>query len=464
MLEGNHPVDHIDERTLELHVLGAGEVASRSEEIRTHLTHCAGCTALHRDIAAFYAEMERISREQRQRSAEALVVRNMMPDLPPWARGARPDLKTLPMKARIVLFALRHPAVSSLSAAALFAAGLFLMNVLQAPHDVHPSYARAEKEFLVVYNGRGTELWRKHVGPGYDAASLPGHERGSLTCLAAADVDGDGSREVLSAFRTDCSWGKENELVCFTSTGERRWVYTLSRRMTFGSEAFADRYIMSSVLTGDWDGDGRVEVIAHANHRPYYPAVVLKLDGSTGALEGEYWHPGALDGPIVRDAGSTGAQQIFFVGENNGLGSAVVLVLDPRTMAGAAPAPPAYTPRGVGPGTQTAYVAFPSSALTPLAEKRPTAQTIIFLDGGSIAVSVNEKLAAGMAGLVYHFDDRFTCTRVVGNDLYVTLHDRLFREGALPRPAESSYFEELRRGVRSWIGPATARGTAISPP
>jgi hypothetical protein len=54
--------------------------------------------------------------------------------------------------------------------------------------------------------------------------------------------------------------------------------------------------------------------------------------------------------------------------------------------------------------------------------------------------------------MIYHLDERLSCTKVVPSDVHLAEHRRLLAEGKLTRQPDAAYFEELRRGVRYWNG------------
>jgi len=158
---------HLDEKTLELYVLGAKEVAERRTEIERHLKACAGCSALLKEISDYYSDVKALQPEQVEASTKALTVRDWIVHARAFGdrAPARPVERSLPLRA--VIFAVRHPVVTSMSFLALLAAALLLSYTKKGPTDLNPAYARAKDECLIAYNRDGQELWRKHFGFGY---------------------------------------------------------------------------------------------------------------------------------------------------------------------------------------------------------------------------------------------------------------------------------------------------------
>ncbi|MEK7251489.1 MAG: hypothetical protein AAB209_13820, partial [Bacteroidota bacterium] len=201
---------HIDEHTLELFVLKSNEVEDRRAEIEAHLNECEGCSALHHEMMEYYNQVEQIRDERAQATSQALTVRSMMVKADPFDASMSETRKTFP--ARVVLFIIRHPAVSSISVAALFALAL-LAPTKTLFRDSNPAYARAKEEFLVAYSKEGDVLWKKHIGPGYDWEKLSADTvtpRKPDEYLTTIDVDGDGRREVIAIFGRWEGWHSRN--------------------------------------------------------------------------------------------------------------------------------------------------------------------------------------------------------------------------------------------------------------
>jgi len=195
-------MNHIDEETLELYVLESEEISDRRAEIEAHLRECAGCAALRKEIGEFYSEVQSVREERSKATSQALTLRNVALKVPTYTEFG--PLSQIPKSwpARAVLFTIRHPIVSTSGFIAFLIAALLLGMQIKSPKDLNVAYARAKDEFLVAYNKSGDELWRKHIGTGYDSEKLrtspPGYEPDMY--LATTDVDGDGKKEIVATF------------------------------------------------------------------------------------------------------------------------------------------------------------------------------------------------------------------------------------------------------------------------
>jgi len=446
-------MSHIDQETLELYVLGAGEVEKRRQEIENHLKSCAGCAALYQEIAEYYEDVGKIEAEQFAARSQALTVRSMLVATPPFSSADPLSERRKTIPARFVLFVIRHPVVSSFGFVASFAAALFALFSLATQKDTNPMYARAKDDFLVVMNKEGQELWRKHVGVGFDRETLqrnsPPLEPDSY--VATIDVNGDGRNEVILI--SGMLPPHNNVVRCYRDDGGLLWEYEVHREMVFGTETMADKYFTTFMKAGDLDGDGQAEVYVIASHGPYYPNALLKLAARDGTLLGEYWHPGGLTKICSGDLDGDGVVELILVGTNNGLNLASLVVLDPRLVSGHGPAPLAYTPQDVRPGFERFYLTFSRSDVAPFMEqKRNFGLRAVKLLANLWDVSIAELFNGGWVPLTYELNDSMRCIRVAENDLFTQMHQKLKAQGKVTSSLDSTYYEDLRRGVRYWDG------------
>jgi hypothetical protein len=451
-------MNHIDEETLELYVLESEEISTRRAEIEAHLRECAGCDALRKEIEEFYSEVQSIREERSKATSQALTLRNVALKVPTYTEfGPLSQIpKTWP--ARAVLFVIRHPIVSTSGFVALFIAALLLGMQIKTPKDSNLAYATAKDEFLVAYNKSGDELWRKHIGTGYDSEKLL---KGPATYepdryLITVDVKGDGEKEVIAAFGLFYSsehWPMRDAVVCYDGDGSTRWVSKLGRKMTFGTEDFSDDYAVRQILVGARNGERAADLFALSSHEPYYPALIARLEASTGKVLDEYWHSGQLSALDYQDIDGDGSIELVALGENNAYDMASLAVFDPRVLSGHSPASPAYTPRAIPNGTEKYYLLFPRSDLKRFAShKRNVAEVPALQNDGLFRVGVAEKVDNASCPLLYFFDTSMKCVKIEGEDRFVYLHRKLEGEGKLTRKLDAQYYEELRQGILYWDG------------
>jgi hypothetical protein len=472
---------HIETDKLEKFILSPEDFNTEERgKIASHIDGCAYCKEYSEKLTAFYdsvsKELQNEPTEKDKAFAEKLLVPKGWIPTRNWlalpekklALQERVDnaLSTFveiiepyhrPLAKRFVHYIKAHPirVASEFS----LAAGLVFATLLIRPmfKDTNPSYARAKDEFLVVYNKDGEELWKKHIGMGYDlekyfnanvVAKVPDRY------LTTIDVDHDGRKEIIAIFgwRNMIEW--RNSVVCYNVDGSERWTYKLHRNMTFGTESFSDGYGIYSMIAGDFDRDGRVELIAVAIHEMYYPSAIISLDASNGVLLSEYWHSGHFGEFDHHDIEGNGIDDLLFVGQHNGYNQACFVVLDSRNVVGHSPAPPSYSPLGITPGNEKYYLLFPRADISRFSTfRRNNGRSLFFTADSLVKVTVEEQIDNQWGvGLLYFFNRSMECVRVDGSDQFVAFHKKMEAEKKLTKKLDAQYYEDLRRQVQYWDG------------
>ena len=448
---------HLDERTIELYVIHSSSLRGRRGEIRSHLTRCPGCAALYREVLAYYREAAKLQAGKAHQEVEALTIFHKELSIAPESLRRPLWRVNQALSVRFMESVRIHPVRWSVGFAALaLALALLVPRMGNGPGT--PSYARSTEEFLVTYNDEGDELWRKHIGEGYDGKRMPDWlARYPDRAVTAVDVDGDGTKEILSIFGWISLKGKElpgkNTIRCYNADGSQRWQYDVHRQMTIGGVRYADEYTVNLMLVDDFDRDGRMDVILQATHNPWFPNVLIRLHADDGSFVGEYWHPGAVPYLAQQDLDGDGLQELLFAGQNNRFGRACLLVLDPRTIGGYAPSPPGQIPEGVSPGKERYYILFPSTELEPMwADITNHALDLTTRPNGTIEVVILEPLWDHRPTLYYYFDSSMRCVAVRGSDYFTGAYRQYQREGKIAKPLDDAFYDRLRSNVRYWNG------------
>lgn len=445
-------MNHIDEKILELFVLDAEEVRGERAGIERHLLECAGCADLAKEMRGFYDEVSELRNKRPEQETRALTVRNMM-IRPPSRDAVAWDQVPKTMPARAVLFVLRHPVLSSVSFAAVVVAALLLVLLPQRhTQDLNPSYARPKDEFLVAYNNQGEEVWRKHVGNGFDlyVAKWPLNRRAIFT----ADANHDGRNEVYCIYGDIPNLPFHSSIVSYDWDGRERWRYEFHKDVRFGKEQITDDYEFNSMLVGDFYHDGNVEIFAELEHHERYPNVVIRLDAKTGALTGEFLHAGNIEYMTHKDFEKTGVDEIFLTNTSVFDGRVPLVVFDPRAVDGCAPVPAGMEPAGIPPGTEKYYILFPRTGLEKTRNFLSTAgETMYFKPNGLLEVITYDRFKDGSAfAVMYYFDSTMRCTNVLASEPNLTYYRKLQQEELTIRKIDQQFLDDLRKGVQYWDG------------
>jgi hypothetical protein len=465
-------INHIEPQDIEKLIISPEEFTH--EERGRHIEHiesCALCKEHFSKLKDFYSGFEKeLSSPHTERDkafAQKLLSRRRL--ALPWKRAELParDEKALdtyyqiiepykrPLPQRIFRYIQLHPlrfvGATSFASIAMVLAFLLIKPTFK---DTNPEYARAKDEFLVVYNKNGEELWRKHIHLCYDLNRMQKENLQLDDCIQIKDVDQDGKNEVIThyGFLPDTAWN--NKIICYNTDNTQRWKYELHRNMVFGSEKFSDDFHFISINVGYVEEKGTSEIIALALADLYYPTVLLKLNAVDGNFISEYWHTGNLTSKAEYDIDKDNVKEIILGGCNNGYDQASLTILDKNYIIGHSPCPAQYKPNDISLGREKYYILFPRTDLKDLTQyKRNRVHGIYMTKEGFLRIHVVEDFPNGiMYPLIYYFNSKMNCIKVVADDKFLTFHNQLEAIGKLRSKVDERYLDEMRKGIQYWDG------------
>lgn len=459
--------EHLEEGILDLYVLKAPEVNERRGEIAAHLEHCVGCAKRHQEITEYYAEVNELRKAEAEsifpalQTSSRLVRRPFVDEYGPLSPVRRPVVQ------RFVSSFKAYPIRWSSAFAVIVAAFVLLVPKLVTT-DRNPAYVRAKDEFLIVLNKNGEELWKKYIGPGFDAGVLK-VPVSSLTTVV--DVDGDEKREIILMPphpESSSATTLFRSVVCFSADGDERWRFEFHPKVVFDKESFSDDYEFEApIALGDFDKDGQSEIVFAAHHNTWWPSVVGRLNAKDGTILSEYWHPGWIK--VFPEAIDNNAiEEILVAGYNNAFEKSALAVLDSRQAEGHAPATAEYTPESIHESTEMFYALLPNPDLYQSASPWPQGSGVSNDSNGLIEVRSGRILPGVKSGdwvgvaVYFYFDSLLNCVKVKAGDDFINYHSRLKKEGKLTKNLDARYFEELRHGVEYWDGEKFVMGPKMN--
>jgi hypothetical protein len=260
------------------------------------------------------------------------------------------------------------------------------------------------------------------------------------------DLDNDGKREVLFSPQT-LDETREGNVVCFDRKGRVLWSFKAGRQLTCGGKRYSGDYRINGLLAEDLDGDGEMEILVLAVHRPSWPCQLALLD-PRGKLKGEYWNTGYFNDLACADVDEDGVKEIIAGGNNNEYGRGCLAVLDPESLSGGAPHDsPAFRCPELRPGSELYYVLLPRTDVD-LAENYPV-DAVITLD-----ILDNRRVQAktSLADIYYLFSLDFYDKDVLLSHGFVQAHEKARLEGKIQSVLDSEYEHNLIEGIRYWDG------------
>lgn len=291
-----------------------------------------------------------------------------------------------------------------------------------------PALHRIEGPFLVVLDGKGSELWRHRLPA---APSPTGGNPSLLVPPVFADLDGDSSVEVVYPYHRSES-SDSDELICFNSAGRPLWRFTPGREVATASQRFTNHYRLRSVTLLPREQNQPARLLVNSMHEPDYPTQLVTLDAQ-GRIRSEYWHSGHLVKTLVADLDSDGASEILLAGIVNGARTADLVVLDAAAFSGASSEDEsAYQIRGMPLRRERARLLFPRSSLNRHLDHYPIPTTLI-LKGTDLLVQ-NAEFTSTSVGISigYVLTRELRLNRVEFSDGFLAAHNALRAQGILP--------------------------------
>jgi hypothetical protein len=356
------------------------------------------------------------------------------------------------------IFGLSSPMLLLLSVLVIVIGGGAVVLFLLFRNDLSPAvpsdFAIKGSELAVLDDG-GRVLWRYDTGLENlsNEAGYRSHfqfrrtdRTAQLPYLLIRDINHDRRREVLLSLQTQDEI-REGAVLCFDSKGRLLWQFQAGRQMKFGAKTYSGDYRIQGLLANDLDGDGCLEIIVVAVHRPSWPCQLALLDGR-GNLKGEYWNAGYFNDVALADLNGDGLKEIIAGGNNNEYGLGCLAVLDPHSISGGSPQEqPEFRCPELQPGSELSYVLLPRTDVD-LAEKYPV-DAVVTLD-----ILDNQRIQAktSLTDIYYQFDFSFLEKDVILSHGFLLAHEKARLEGRIGSVLNGEYERSLTRGIRFWDG------------
>lgn len=317
---------------------------------------------------------------------------------------------------------------------------------------------RVEGRSLIAEDRNGKQVWT-HI---FDQPLQPEwYTAATAQWLKQGDLDGNpASTEFVFRLATQGA-GEDHSvrLVALTHRGEALWTFTPGRSVTAKGREFSNLYGINSFAIVP-SRPGNPLVAFSANHATQFPNQVGVVNGRTGKLEREYWHPGHLLRLKVHDWDNDGDQELILAGMNVGRAEAVLVMLDPLKMAGATIQPEGDPSRfdGFPPGVEKAVVHFPRSCMAKRWGRMNRAARFSVLSSGLEVVVFDGNLESGPY-IVFTLDGNLNVLKAEPSQDFIVRHHRQEKERDLDHPFGPQDMEALIRGVVVTRGDSSSGST-----
>lgn len=318
---------------------------------------------------------------------------------------------------------------------------------------------------LVIRDDAGKTLWRYDTG--LENLSPEALYRNhfqfrrvqhpvDMPYLLIKDIDQDGGKETLFSVQTVDETG-EGELLCFDRKGRVRWSYKSGRVMRYGNKTYSGEYRISGLLTDDLDGDGRLEIMVIADHRPDWPCQFTLLD-SGGKRRGEFWNSGYFNDLTSADLNADGYKEILAAGMNNEYGLGCLVVFDAASIRGGSPQEdPDFRCSELEPGSELFYLLFPRTDVD-LADRYPVDALV------SVELLSNQRIQVktNLSRVYFDLSLKLDSPELIFDHGFILAHDQARREGKVTSALNGEYKRNLLQGIRYWNGNMWTSGPSMN--
>ena len=332
---------------------------------------------------------------------------------------------------------------------------LFFLFVWPGRGPKEPADFTVKGSALAILDDAGRVLWRYDTG----LENLCGEETyrshfqfkrrdrtAQLPYLLIKDLNYDRRREVLFSLQTQDETG-EGEVLCFDRKGRVLWSFKTGREMKYGGKTYSADYRIGGLSAEDLDGDGKLEIIVIAVHRPDWPCQLAVLN-SEGKMRGEFWNAGYFSDLVSADLNGDGIKEVLAGGTNNEYGLGCLAAFDAASIRGGSPQEnPDFQCPELGPGSELFYVLFPRTDVDQ-ADSYPVDAivSVELLSNRRIQVKTN------LARIYFDFDFNFDSPELIIDHGFILAHGKALREGKVNSVLNSEYKKNLLKGIRYWDG------------
>jgi|WetSurMetagenome_2_1015567.scaffolds.fasta_scaffold04287_7 hypothetical protein len=458
-------MQHIEQHILELFVLGSDTVAQRRVEIEAHLAGCHGCRTLVEQMEGSYRDADARFRELQERpvAAEEAMERVRQKPAPRYESAAAPGRNYKPVTRfqRVQYLVRRHPVIAGSGTFAVFAllALLIWMPRREQPKDTNPFqvFLNADVGKFEVLNRDREQIWE------LPASGLPGlnarEQSSGLKYSVVADLDGDGKNEVITTVPV-AGIGTTGlpVLAVFSAKKEVLFRRPYEGSVVFRGTEYVEPFGFHHLVVSDSQVTGSHEIVVQIDNGRSTNAL-LRISGGNNIV-GEYWHFGAIHALYAEDVNDDGKPELVAcgqndVGENGGERFAFLAVIDPAKITGKTES--ACTP-GFGFARSQAellYMRFPETDLNRAFRSSAFSERMCTNPAQAHARMVwfaGAKDSTNALAFEYVLLGDFACTEVKSTDQTNRLHEQLAQQGRVKGKIDSTYLENLRKGVRYFDG------------
>jgi hypothetical protein len=318
-----------------------------------------------------------------------------------------------------------------------------------------PPNVEVTADAVVATGADGVLRWRYAFPTGQGIIPLTDRQGRPRTMVTASDpgvLVASMSRSINGSFTAG------GELFWFSPSGSLKKTFSLTDRLDFGSETFAEPWILTDAIPDSAGGNRRIAVAAHHFH--WWPSIVTILDSQL-TRRGTFVNAG-----WVERLEWLSPDRLLIAGFSNARDGGMVALLDPNALAGQSPptTEPKFTCTSCASGAPIRYVVLPRSEVNRLSAS-PFNRAVLEILPDRLFVRTIEVPATGSTAVdaLYEFTPGLEFIRASFSDRYWEAHRALEVQGKITHTKERCPDRAGPRTIETWE-PATGWTTRTIQP
>ena len=311
-----------------------------------------------------------------------------------------------------------------------------------------------------IENKNGKVLWTDRMRLNYNDPILGGELNYSVKF---ADINNDGINEVFisNEYYSD---PKENSnfgrVACFDNKKRLLWKYIF--RDTVSSPTFKSSNIYNIDMVGMLNQNGKKVLYAVARNVYFYPSAIFELDTKTGKRIDSLktlWNAGIITNALMGDFNKDGKIEIVSAAIHNGFQKSVLFSIDIDKLGGQTPAPANYRFFNKQRAKTSNFILLPKTDYNKLYFRynMPHAGILTYdFTNDQFMLDVLEGYSdpTFYSDIFYMFDNHLNLKYLTCGDTFQMQRDSLVAHGKLKPPYTntSAYFKLLRDQIKYWNG------------
>lgn len=326
----------------------------------------------------------------------------------------------------------------------------FLLFLFAVDFDDNPAMFEQKGKLLNVQNKNGKVLWT--VMMNFNANT--GSEDRSVISRKIVDIDNDGINEVIIA-EEELTVQKfdEGRIVCFDKNKKMIWQYHF-RDTVSTFRKWTNNYHIGIVDTLTID-DNKI-LVSIARNIPHFANAIFKIDLKTGKRfdsTSTLWNAGAINNVMIGDFNEDGRKEMVVTGNHNGYERALLFSVDVDKMKGQTPAPDRYVFKNIPLAELNRFILLPHTDYGKYYHRTNVVQLngLYYTPGSKEFVVITNDGIESPISFNYGFDNNLNFLWVDCGDNAQTMRDSLVTKGILNPPLTNTdeYFEILKNEIIS---------------